>query len=168
MLLEEERVQTISSVQTLRIQTLSLPSMPSTFSNSIPSHQHLLAGFLQNRRSFCAIPTALLLARVSLPLISVRKRARARLQMTALLGSPARWPQRSSLLKPLKGRLVASYWEFRLYVWVARRLMKGFQLVHTPQSAFQSNAVLLSQSHHSFSDRKRCHPVSVALGLLLS
>ena len=89
-LLKGEVVLTISSVQTLRIQTLSLPSMPSTFSNSIPSHQHLLAGFLQNRRSFCAIPTALLLARVSLPLISVRKRASARLQMTALLGSPAR------------------------------------------------------------------------------
>ena len=93
---------TISSVQTLLIQTFSLPSTPSTFSSSTPSHQHLRAGFLQNSSSFCAMPTTLLLAS-SLPLISVLRRARARLQMTALLGSGARWPQRSSLWKPLLG-----------------------------------------------------------------
>ena len=87
---------TISNVQTLLIHTLSFPSTPSTLSSSTPSHQHLRAGFLQNKSSFCAIPIALLFAN-SLPLISVRNRARARLQMTALLGSPARWPQRSSL-----------------------------------------------------------------------
>jgi len=93
---------TISSVQTLRIQTFSFPSIPSTLSNSTPSHQHLRAGFLQNSRSFCAMPTAGLVARAS-PLTSVRRRARAKLQMTVLLGSPARWPHRSSLLKPLEG-----------------------------------------------------------------
>ena len=102
---EIQSKRTISSVHTLLIQTFSfLPSKPSTFSNSTPSHQHRRAGFLQNRRSFCAIPTALLFAS-SLPLISVRRRASARLQITALLGSPALWPHLSSLLKPLS-RLV--------------------------------------------------------------
>lgn len=47
------------------------------------------------------MPTALLLDR-SLPFTSVRSRASAILQMTALFGSPARWPQRSSWLKPLR------------------------------------------------------------------
>ena len=47
------------------------------------------------------MPRALLFAR-SLPLMSVRKRASARLHMTALLGSLARWPHWSSLLKPLE------------------------------------------------------------------
>lgn len=91
---------TISRVQTRLIHTLSFPSTPRTFSSSTPSHQQRRAGFLQKSNSFCAIPTALLLAR-SLPLISVLRRARAMLQMTALLGSPARWPHRSSWLKPL-------------------------------------------------------------------
>jgi hypothetical protein len=95
-----KRRLTISNVQTLRIQIFSFPSIPSTPSSSIPSHQHRRAGFRQKRSSFCAIPTALVFAR-SLPRISVRRRARAKLQMTALFGSPARWPQRSSLLKPL-------------------------------------------------------------------
>ena len=93
---------TISSVQTLLIQTFSLPSTPRTLSSSTPSHQQRRAGFRQKRSSFCAIPTALLLA-ASLPLMSVRRRASAMLQMTALLGSPARWPQWSSWLKPLRG-----------------------------------------------------------------
>lgn len=53
------------------------------------------------------MPTALLFAR-SLPLMSVRRRARAMLQMTALFGSPARCPHRSSWLKPLHLRLVLS------------------------------------------------------------
>ena len=92
---------TISKVQTLLIQTLSFPSTPSTLSSSTPSHQHLRAGFLQNNRSFCAMPTALLLAN-SLPLMSVLRRARAKLHITALLGSPARCPQRSSLWNPLQ------------------------------------------------------------------
>jgi hypothetical protein len=35
------------------------------------------------------------------PLISVRSRARAIEQITALLGSAARWPQLSSWSKPL-------------------------------------------------------------------
>lgn len=35
------------------------------------------------------------------PLISVRSFANAKLQITALLGSGARWPQESSWLKPL-------------------------------------------------------------------
>ena len=83
------RQRTISSVHTRRIQTFSLPSMPSTPSSSTPSHQHRRAGFRQKRRSFCAIPTAFVFAR-SLPRISVRRRASAKLQMTALLGSPAR------------------------------------------------------------------------------
>lgn len=46
------------------------------------------------------MPTALLLAR-SFPLMSVRNRANAMLQMTALFGSPARCPHWSSWLKPL-------------------------------------------------------------------
>lgn len=79
---------TISSVQTLLIQTLRVPSTPSTFSKSTPSHQHRLAGFRQNNRSFCAMPTALELA-IS-PRTSLRNRASAMLQMTALFGSPAR------------------------------------------------------------------------------
>lgn len=87
-------VLTISNVQTLRIHTLSLPSTPSTLSSSTPSHQQRRAGLRQKSRSFCAMPTALLFR--SLPLISVRNRASAMLQITALLGSPARWPQRSS------------------------------------------------------------------------
>lgn len=98
--LNSEGDPTISSVQTLLIHTLSLPSTPLTLSSSTPSHQQRRAGFLQNRSSFCAIPTALLLPR-SLPLMSVLRRARAMLQMTALLGSPARCPHRSSWLNPL-------------------------------------------------------------------
>lgn len=90
---------TISNVQTLRIQTFSFPSTPSTSPRSTPSHQHLRAGFRQNRRSFCAIPTTLLPARS--PLMSVRSLANAKLQMTALFGSPARWPHISSWSKPL-------------------------------------------------------------------
>lgn len=85
----ESNKRTISKVQTLRIQTFNFPSTPSTLYSSTPSHQHLLAGFLQKSRSFCAIPTALLFAR-SLPLISVLSRASAKLQMTALFGSEAR------------------------------------------------------------------------------
>jgi hypothetical protein len=86
---------TISSVHTRRIHTFSGPSTPSTSFNSTPSHQHRRAGLRQNRRSFCAIPTALLFAR-SFPLISVLNRASAMLHITALLGSPARWPHLSS------------------------------------------------------------------------
>jgi hypothetical protein len=97
---------TISSVQTLLIHTFSLPSTPFTFSSSTPSHQHRRAGFLQKRSSFWAIPTALLFAR-SLPLISVRSRASAMLQITALLGSPARCPHLSSWLKPLMKLMLA-------------------------------------------------------------
>jgi hypothetical protein len=93
---------TISSVHTLRIQTFNLPSTPSTLSNSTPSHQHLRAGFRQNSNSFCAIPTALLDKFSSLT--PVRRRARAILQMTALFGSPARWPHWSSWLKPLQAK----------------------------------------------------------------
>lgn len=89
----------ISSVHTLLIHTLSFPSTPSTPSSSTPSHQHLRAGFRQKRSSFCAIPTALFPS--SFPRISVRNRARARLQMTALFGSFALWPQWSLRLKPL-------------------------------------------------------------------
>ena len=89
----------ISSVHTLLIHTFSFPSTPSTPSSSTPSHQHLLAGFLQKRSSFCAIPTALL--PISPPRMSVRNLARAKLQMTALFGSFARWPQWSSWLNPL-------------------------------------------------------------------
>lgn len=81
----------ISSVHTRRIQTLSLPWTPSTSSSSIPSHQHLLAGFLQNSSSFCAMPIAALF--MSVPRMSLRNLVNARLQMTALFGSPARWPQ---------------------------------------------------------------------------
>jgi hypothetical protein len=87
---QEGERHTISSVQTLRIQTFNLPSTPSTFSNSTPSHQHLRAGFRQNSSSFCAMPTALL-ERFS-SLTPVRRRASAILQMTALFGSPARCP----------------------------------------------------------------------------
>lgn len=90
---------TISKVQTRRIHTFRLPSIPSTPFKSTPSHQHLLAGFRQKSRSFCAIPTALLPARS--PLMSVRNLARARLQITALFGSPALWPQQSSWSNPL-------------------------------------------------------------------
>lgn len=78
----------ISSVQTRLIQTLSFPDTPSTFSSSTPSHQQRLAGLRQKRCNFCAIPSALLL--ISLPRISLRSRASARLQITALFGSPAR------------------------------------------------------------------------------
>lgn len=85
---------TISSVHTLRIQTFSFPFTPSTPSSSTPSHQHRRAGLRQNNSNFCAMPTALL--PVTSPLMSVRSRANAREQMTALLGSPARWPHRSS------------------------------------------------------------------------
>jgi hypothetical protein len=87
--LSKWEVYTISSVHTLLIHTFNLPSTPRTLSSSTPSHQQRRAGFLQKRSSFCAIPTALLLAR-SLPLMSVLRRASAILQMTALLGSPAR------------------------------------------------------------------------------
>lgn len=90
---------TISNVHTRRIQTLSLPSTPSTLSSSTPSHQHLRAGFRQKSSSFCAIPTALLLA--ASPRMSVRSRAKAIEQTTALLGSAARWPQVSAWSKPL-------------------------------------------------------------------
>lgn len=85
---------TISRVHTRRIQTFNFPSTPSTPSNSIPSHQQRLAGFLQKSNSFWAMPTEALLLRS--PLISVRSFANARLQITALLGSGARWPQESS------------------------------------------------------------------------
>jgi hypothetical protein len=57
----------------------------------------------QNSSNFCAIPTAGL-SRPSgpeAPRMSVRRRARAMLHMTALFGSPARWPHVSSWLKPL-------------------------------------------------------------------
>ena len=90
---------TISKVHTLRTHTFNLPLTPSMPSSSTPSHQHLLAGFLQNRRSFWAIPMALLFDKSLLT--SVRSFARARLQITARLGSWARWPQVSSLSKPL-------------------------------------------------------------------
>jgi hypothetical protein len=92
--LEQWAPLTISSVHTRRIHTFNFPSTPSTSSNSTPSHQHLRAGFRQKSRSFCAMPTTLFPARS--PLTSVRNLASARLQMTALFGSPARWPQRSS------------------------------------------------------------------------
>lgn len=90
-----------SSVQTRRAHSLmTLSGSPcSARSTSMPSHQHLRAGLRQKRSSFCAMPTALL--PISLPLMSERSRASARLQMTALLGSPARWPHESSWLKPL-------------------------------------------------------------------
>jgi len=63
-------------------------------------HQHRLAGLRQNSSSFCAIPTALLLEADS-PRMSVRRRASAIEQTTALLGSAARWPQMSARSKPL-------------------------------------------------------------------
>ena len=100
---KKHSVLTISKVHTLRIHTFNFPCTPSTSFNSTPSHQHLLAGFRQNSKSFCAIPTAF----ASLPLeppgpaaadeprMSVRRRANAREQMTALLGSGARWPHAS-------------------------------------------------------------------------
>lgn len=91
---EQRRAVTISRVHTRLIHTFNFPSTPSTSSNSTPSHQHLRAGFRQKSSSFCAMPTTLLPARS--PLMSVRNLASARLQTTALLGSPARWPQRSS------------------------------------------------------------------------
>lgn len=97
---------TISSVQTRRTQTLTTPSTPSTSLRSRPSHQHRRAGFLQNSRSFWAIPTALLFARS--PLISVRSLASARLQMTALLGSGARCPHWSSRSNPLPTSLAST------------------------------------------------------------
>lgn len=78
----------ISSVHTRRIHTLSFPSTPSILSSSMPSHQQRRAGFLQNSSNFCAMPTALV--PMSLPRMSLRSRASAKLQMTALLGSPAR------------------------------------------------------------------------------
>lgn len=88
--LDQRRPMTlISRVHTLLIQTLSfLPSTPSTLSSSTPSHQHRRAGFRQKSSSFWAMPTALL--PMSLPRMSERRRASARLQITALLGSPAR------------------------------------------------------------------------------
>ena len=95
---------TISSVQTRLIQTFSFPSTPSTLLSSMPSHQHLRAGFRQNKSSFCAMPTALELA--ASPRMSVRRRARAIEQMTALFGSAARWPQVSAASKPLEYMLV--------------------------------------------------------------
>jgi hypothetical protein len=88
LLHQRNPITLISKVHTLLIQTFSLPSTPSTFSKSTPSHQHLRAGFLQNKSSFCAIPTAL--EPISLARMSVRNRARARLHITALLGSFAR------------------------------------------------------------------------------
>lgn len=91
---------TISRVHTLRIQTFSVPCTPSTSSSSTPSHQHRLAGLRQNSSSFCAMPTALLLV-VESPRMSVRRRASAIEQTTALLGSAARWPQVSARSKPL-------------------------------------------------------------------
>ena len=102
---------TISKVQTRLIHTFSfLPgSTPSTLSSSTPSHQHRRAGLRQNSRSFCAMPTApallsLLpaLAESAVPRTSVRRRARASEQMTAFLGSPARWPHVASCEKPLR------------------------------------------------------------------
>jgi len=92
----------ISKVHTLRIQTFNLPSTPSTWSSSTPSHQHLRAGFRQKSNSFCAIPTALLFA--ASPRMSVRNRASAMEQMTALFGSAARWPHVSAWSKPLRAR----------------------------------------------------------------
>lgn len=50
------------------------------------------------------MPTALLLAAES-PRMSVRKRANAIEQMTALLGSAARWPQVSARSKPLRSEV---------------------------------------------------------------
>lgn len=100
----KESRRTISSVQTRRIHTFSTPSTPSTFFSSTPSHQHLRAGLRQNNSSFCAMPTTLLLVESPLdvaPLMSVRSRASASEQMTALLGSDARWPQVSAWLNPL-------------------------------------------------------------------
>lgn len=47
-----------SSVQTLLAHSLTVDAgTPSTAGNStsIPSHQHFLAGFLQNNKSFCAV-----------------------------------------------------------------------------------------------------------------
>lgn len=84
--------------------------LPTSFKNCISTIQclpsecrlstyHLRAGFLQKSNSFCAIPTALLFA--ASPLISVRSRASAMEQMTALFGSAARWPQVSVWSKPL-------------------------------------------------------------------
>jgi hypothetical protein len=132
--------RTISRVQTLRIQTLSFPSTPSTLSSSTPSHQHRRAGFLQNSRSFCAIPTALLL--ISLPLISVRNLARAMLQITALLGSPARCPHWSSWLKPLRFVRIRTVVSISIYE-------------HTQQSASQSDAAQWSQVPRFFGVQKR-------------
>ena len=93
---------TISKVHTLRIHTFNFPGTPSTPSSSTPSHQHLLAGFLQKSNSFWAIPTALESFPAE-PRTSVRKRANAREQITALLGSGARWPHVSFGWKPLLG-----------------------------------------------------------------
>lgn len=98
--METVQKHTISRVHTRRIQTFSFPSTPSTLSNSIPSHQQRLAGFLQKSSSFWAIPTEALPFKS--PRISVRSFAKAKLQITALLGSGARWPQESSWLKPLR------------------------------------------------------------------
>ena len=85
----EETPLTISKVHTLRIHTFNFPCTPSTPSNSTPSHQHLLAGFRQKSNSFCAIPTAFASPPAE-PRMSVRSRANAREQMTALFGSGAR------------------------------------------------------------------------------
>ena len=141
-------IRTISRVQTLLIHTFSLPSTPLTLSSSTPSHQHRRAGFLQKRSSFCAMPTALLLAR-SLPLMSVRRRANAMLQMTALFGSPARCPHWSSWLNPLR-------------IMSVRSLTQKHQLL-TQQSASRSDAAPSSPAPRSFAGRKRCRPASATL-----
>lgn len=134
---------TISKVHTLLIHTFSVPLTPSTSSSSTPSHQHLLAGFLQKSNSFCAIPTALLLAKS--PLMSVRSLASAKLQMTALFGSPARWPHRSSWLKPLNMSVIDSV----NLLWFPTLLLTS-----------QSSVAPLSQLLRFFAILKKFHPAS--------
>lgn len=121
----------ISSVHTLLIHTFNFPSTPSTLSNSTPSHQHLLAGLRQNRSNFCAMPTTLLLASLP-PRTSVRRRASASEQITALLGSLARCPQLSEWLNPLFYISIDS---------ISHASIRQDRKVLTQQSASRSNAV---------------------------
>ncbi len=201
---------TISRVQTRRIQTLSLPpSTPSTRSSSVPSHQHRRAGFRQNSKSFCAMPSAaafdaavaaadaaadtgddepdedddvvlvyllvlslfvpdvlelplvLLVVAALLPLVSssalllmsVRNRASAKLQMTALFGSPARWPQLSSWLNPLFFKHIS--W---LGVW-GSSLELG---EHTRPSTSRSDVVPSYRLPHSCASPRRYRLVPTA------